>query len=129
MDPAQQELIRQAEHLFWHGKFPEALEHLEQLETQETLSKRVQVQSQLLKCRIYAYIDVKKALTLTTQVIQMSQDMNKPLIRVDALLVMAEILQHLGKIKDSQLFVEQGKAVLATISSTSASGTRSPFTM
>ncbi|MFX0194775.1 MAG: tetratricopeptide repeat protein [Candidatus Hodarchaeota archaeon] len=120
-DPAQQEPIQHAEHLFWHGKFPEALEHLDQLETQEDLSELAQLQSQLLKCRILAQLDIKKAQDVATQILQTSQDLDQSLIRIDALLIMAEAWLELGKLDISKDLVEQGKDVLTTIPSLTAS--------
>lgn len=120
-DPAQQEPIRQAEHLFWHGKFQEALKHLDQLETQEDVSQLAQLQSQLLKCRILAQLDIKKAQDVANQLVKASQDLNQPLIGVDALSVMAEAWLELWKSETCLHLIDQGKTMLASLTSAKSS--------
>ncbi|MFQ5819890.1 MAG: tetratricopeptide repeat protein [Candidatus Heimdallarchaeota archaeon] len=118
---AQQESFQQAERFFQQGKFQEALERLDQLDTLEDDPEIKQLQGQLLKCRIYALLDIKKAQDIANQVIKSRQDLNLPLIRADALLVIAEAWLELGKLKASRNFLDQIKAVLATITNTSTS--------
>jgi len=114
-DTALQEPLQQAERLYWQGKFQEVLEQLDQLEAQEDISETKQLKGQLLRCRIFAHLDVKKAQDLTTQLIQASQGLGQPLIGVDALSVMAEAWLELNMLNTSMDFVEQGKTVLTTI--------------
>jgi len=114
LDPAQEELLQQAEHLFWHGKFPEALEQLDRLETREDVPETEQLKGQLLRCRIRAQLDLKRAQDCATQIIQASQDLDQPLIQVDILLVMAEAWLELGMLDASMEFLEQCKVVLST---------------
>ena len=83
-------ILQQAEELFWQGKFPEALKLLDQIEIDETVSQREQLQGQLLRCRIFAYQDVKKAQKLADQIIKINETLNQPLIQVDVCLAMAE---------------------------------------
>jgi tetratricopeptide (TPR) repeat protein len=116
LDPIKQEPLQQAEYLFWHGKFPEAMEQLERLRIREDVSETKLLKGLLLKCRIFALLDIKKAQNLAIQVVKSSQDLNQPFIGVDALLIMAEGWLELGKLETSMDFVNQGKAMLATIS-------------
>lgn len=117
----QQESFQQAERFFQQGKFKGALERLDQLDIQEDVPEIEQLQGQLLKCRIYALLDINKAQDIANQVIKSSQDLNLPLIRADALLVITEAWLELGKLKVSRNFLDQTKAVLATITHTSTS--------
>jgi len=119
-DPTHQESLQQAERLFWQGKLQEALDQLDRLEAQDGIPETKQLKGQLLKCRILANLNVEKAQDVANQIVKASQDLDQQLIRVDALLVMAETLQYLGKYNESLRFVDQGKAVLATIPSTTA---------
>lgn len=110
-----EELLQQAEQYFWHGQFPETLNLLEQLDTQEAVTEFKQLQGQLLRCRIFAITDIKKAQNLANQILKNSEALNQILIRMDTLLVMTEAWLELGKLATSKTFLDQGKALLQTI--------------
>ncbi|MFQ6125677.1 MAG: hypothetical protein ACE5R6_13900 [Candidatus Heimdallarchaeota archaeon] len=86
----QNKPLQQAEHLFQQGKFSEALVQLDRLGTQEDVTETKRLKEQLLKCRIFAQQDVIRAQAIADQVIMASQNLEQPLIQVDALNVMAE---------------------------------------
>lgn len=118
---AQNVQLQQAERLFQQGKFSEALEQLNRLGIQDDVTETKRLNEQLLKCRIFAQQDVKKAQAVADQVIMASQNLGQPLIQVDALNVMAEAWMERGKFEVSRSLINQGKAVLATIQNTMAS--------
>lgn len=115
------ELLQQAEQCFWHGQFSEALQLLEQLDTQKAVTDLELLQGQLLRCRIFAYQDVKKAQRIAEQIFQLSQDLNHSLIQVDTCLILAEAWLELGMIETSKHYVDRGKVVLTTILDATAS--------
>jgi len=117
----QKEPLQQAEDLFWQGKPHEALEQLGRLRTKEDVTDTEWLKGQLLKCRIIANQDVMRAQGVLNRVIKMSQELDLPLIRVDALLVMTEAWLELGKLDTSKTFFDQGKVILANIPSATAS--------
>jgi len=114
------ETLQQAEQLYWQGKYQEALKLLAQLETQNKDTDSERLQRQVLQCRILTMVDMKKAQSLATHILDVSQDLGLPLIRVDALLVLAESWLFPGfalvNINTMADYIYQGKAVLATLS-------------
>lgn len=114
---AIEELLKQIDRYYWYGQFPDALALLEQLDTQDEVTELERLQRQLLRCRIYkeSIPHIKKTQPLAERIIHRSEALNQPLIKVDALCVLAELWMRLGNYNALMRVIDQGKATLATI--------------
>lgn len=109
------EVLSQAEQFFWQGKYVEALTLLEQVESRDAVSPEEWGQGQVLKCRILVHQDINQAQPLITQLLKMSQERDQPLLKVDALLVQAELWWHLLNFNKLAEVIHQGKAAWKTL--------------
>lgn len=104
-----QELNR-LEQLIYTGHFQEALQGLEILEQQKDLSPIDHLTCRLLKSRLLTRLgEYKKGLQLAKAVYKESQQRQKRLQIVDAIIVMSETLDRLGKIDEGLNAIEKGE--------------------
>ncbi|MFX0092263.1 MAG: tetratricopeptide repeat protein [Candidatus Hodarchaeota archaeon] len=109
--------LTHAKQLIFKVDFTEALRIVKTLETKEGLLTHEQLTSQLLKCTILNELGhYKDTLNVIGQVLQECQAQDFPLLHLDALIILAEVLGHLGRFTESLNVIEQGENYSKTIS-------------
>ncbi|MFX0095146.1 MAG: tetratricopeptide repeat protein [Candidatus Hodarchaeota archaeon] len=109
-----------AEQLLDEGKFREALQIVETIEQRDALSTHNHLLCQVLKSNLMNKMGhFDRALKLTEQILEEIQDRKLHLLKIDALIVKAEGLWHLGRLDNSLVAISQGEKIIKSLEQSS----------
>ena len=111
-----QKSIDQAKLLVHNGRYDEAWQIVEAFEKEKAISLKDQFTSILLGSQIKSKMGYyEEGLTLAKQALNKSQELNKPLQKIDAYVAMAETLGQLQRFDESLEILDQGERLLQKV--------------
>ncbi|MFQ5976524.1 MAG: tetratricopeptide repeat protein [Candidatus Heimdallarchaeota archaeon] len=105
-----------AEELMHQGKLDEARPLIDSLEKETNFSPEDQLTYQLMKSQLLITTgDIVASHQLAELVWKTSQERGKPLVAIDACIIMTEALTHLSKFEESLKAIARGEQLLTTL--------------